>query len=159
MANLGSFGTDRPRVAQAEPDTFTWFDQPIRLVDEVNEVELIDLMDTAREFDANDMAALVVLKDGLRTVIDPADFDTFWALAKQHRQGIEALAEVMKDLMEAMTGRPTQQPSDSSDGRLITGESSPVVSTSPATRGRPDLELIRSDGAEAQAWLRERITG
>lgn len=158
MASLGSFGVIHTAPAPAEPDTFTWFGESIRVVDEVNEVELIDLMEAAERIEATDQSSMVVMKNGLRLMLAAEDFDKFWKLARDNRQSIEDLSELFSLLMEAVTGRPTQQPSDSSPGRLSTDESSPVVLPSPVSGGRPDLALIQNSGDESKAWLRQQIT-
>jgi hypothetical protein len=143
MASLGSFGVIHPEITQTEPDTFDWFGSTVRVTVDVNEVELIDLLDAARAVDSADLSALTLIKDGLRTIIYPDDFNQFWELARKNRQRIEELATVLANLIESATDRPTQQPSDSSPGRLTTEANSGDGSPSPVSAGRPDLQLIR----------------
>ena len=156
MASLGSFGKQHAPVEAAEPDTFDWFGSSVRLSSEVNEVELIDLMETFTQLDEANPTAIVVVKNGFRLILHPDDFDGFWTAAKQNRQKIEDLMPVLQALMEAATDRPTQQPSDSSPGRLVTPVNSPVVSPSQVLPGRPDLELLQQGGEDTRRDLEAR---
>lgn len=156
MASLGKFGTPHAPVAEAEADTFDWFGSDVRLSTEVNEVELIDLMETFTQLDESNPTAIVVVKNGFRLILHPDDFDGFWSAAKQNRQKIEDLMPVLQALMEAATARPTQQPSDSSPGRLPTPVNSPDVSPSAVLPGRPDLVLLQQGGEETRRDLEQR---
>jgi hypothetical protein len=157
MASLGSFGTVKPVEEQAEPDTFEWFGSTVRLTTDYNEVELVDLMESARDIDVDDPTSMVIVKDLLRNVVDRQDFDAFWKLAKANRQQIEDLAQLAGALMEAATSRPTRQPSDSSTGRLPTPQSSPAVSSSPVSPGRPDLVLLLEGGEQTRRELAAKV--
>jgi hypothetical protein len=152
--SLGSFGVENDEVVLDDPDTFDWFGETIRVTPEVNEVELIDFMDSARNIEAQGFAGLAALKDAFVMMLHPDDFDTFWRLAKEKRQTSAQLAEVFKVLLTGSTGdRPIQPPSDSSVGRQATPANSPAVSSSPASdgivagrpAGRPDIQMIYDD--------------
>lgn len=159
-ASFGKLGVDRPAVDQNDPDTFEWFGSTVRVIPEVNEVELIDLMDTARDLDAAGLAGLAALKDAFRMLIHPEDFDAFWMAAKANRQKTADLAEVFQVLVQGATDRPTQKPSDSSAGPLVTAASSAVVSTSEPVRvGRPDLQIIHEDAAAQRARMAQALAG
>lgn len=149
MVSLGNLGTAPEQQVITDVTTFDWFGATIRLpLLEVSELELIDLMEKVTTTDENSPAAVVVVKNMFRQVIHVDDFDLFWDLAKQNRQKVETLMPVYQVLLEAATGRPTQQPSDSSSGRPGTSESSPTPSTPPVSRGRPDLQLLQQSGEE-----------
>jgi hypothetical protein len=158
-ASLGSFGTVHPIVEQVDPDTFEWFGSTIRVTADVNEVELIDFMDTTRGIESKGLAALAAVKDGMRMLIHPDDFDTFWRLARQNRQQTDDLTELFMILIYGETDRPTQQPSDSSVGRLPTPESSPEGSSSPVSSSRPDLQLLMDDSAAERARIMSLAAG
>lgn len=151
MASLGSFGVvHEPTTPNAEPDTFEYFGAIIRIVNDPDDIDMIDFLESARTIDDQGLMALTAVKDGLRILIDPRDFDLFWLTAKQNRQTVEDLSKLFSDLVTGETDRPTQQPSDFSNGRLETVESSTAVSFSPpVTSGRPDLQIIHEDGAES----------
>lgn len=83
-----------------------------------------------------------------------AGFETFWRVAIDNEQGVEDLMAVYTVLMEAMTNRPTQKPSGSSDGQRAIPATSPVDSSSEvASSGRPDLQVMRQDAEEQQRRL------
>lgn len=168
MASIGKFGVER--VAEVVNDTtFEYFESVIHLSPlSFNELEFVDLMETAGQVDENNPAAVTLIKDMFRLVLAPeldengdpiadyvgSGFDTFWALAKRNRQGIEDLMPVYQALMEAQAQRPTQRPSDSSDGPPTTPPSSPVDSSSdPESDGRPDLLALKAGSAETRARL------
>ena len=154
MGSLGSFGT-----VHAVPDdqgdvpSFDYFGTEIKLERDFNQVELVDLMETARTVDETDPTAMVIVKDTLRVLIDHEEFDTFWHLARRNRQTLEDLARLMQELMEAQTERPTQQPSDSSAGRQPIDVSSLGALPRQGSRGRPDLQLLVDQGQETKARI------
>jgi hypothetical protein len=143
--SIGSFGTEHPDDTNADPDTFDWFGSTVRLTTALNEVELIDFMDAARKINDQDIAAMAIIKDMFVMVIHPDDFTRFWAVAKEKRQGLEELVQLFMALLEAITDRPTQRPSDSSNGQPTTVASSQVDSSASELSGRPDLQIIHDD--------------
>lgn len=158
-ASFGKLGVEHPAPDQNDPDTFEWFGSTVRVIAEVNEIELIDLMDAARDLDAAGLAGLAALKDAFRMLIHPEDFDGFWKLAKANRQKTEDLAQVFQVLVQGATDRPTRQPSDSSAGPLVTAASSPAVSVSEARPGRPDLQIIHEDAALQRERMARALVG
>lgn len=156
MVSLGRFGTVKADEVVSET-TFDYFDTTIALSPlAFNELEYVDLMEQVGSLDENDPRSLTLIKDLLRMLLARDEgpyagqgFETFWALAKQNRQGVEDLMAVYTALMEAQTARPTQKPSDSSAGQPPTAASSQVVSSSAeAAPGRPDLQVMRDSAAE-----------
>lgn len=98
-----------------------------------------------------------LVKDSLRAVIHPDDFDAYWKLAKDNGQRIRDLMADLKritaSVVEAESGFPTTPPSASQPGpastpvRSADGSSSAVAPGSSDTdralvllRGRPDLQ-------------------
>jgi hypothetical protein len=154
MGSLGSFGTVHEVPAdQGEAQTFDYFGTEIKLERDFNQIQLVDLMETARTVDETDPTAMVIVKDTLRVLIDQEEFNTFWNLAKRNRQTLEDLARLMQVLMEAQTERPTQQPSDSSAGRQPIDVSSLGALPRQGSRGRPDLQLLVDQGQETKARI------
>lgn len=144
MASLGSYG-EAP--AEVETDTFTYFGVDLRINPEVGELAYVDFMEANGKLDWNDPSAMVAMKDFLRVVVHPEDFEQFWSLAKVNRQGIWDLAPMAMELIEASAGRPTGRSSDSSTGPSETGENSTDASYSRVIQeheaeGRPDLAEI-----------------
>jgi hypothetical protein len=161
MTSLGSFGVEKPasepvpeeeeQETGVEELTFEWFGAVIRLTQTYDELQLVDLMESARYVDQEDPMALVVVKDTLRLIVHEDDFNGFWRLTRQNRQKIEDLAALIQQLVTAVTNRPTQPPSDSSAGRSPTVVNSPVASATQASRGRPDLQhLVDSGNADKE---------
>lgn len=154
MTSLGQFGTTRP---PAEGFTFDYFDSTLRVHPDLSDLDLLDFVQMAGVLESDEvdgMAALHAVMSMLRRLVHPEDFDGFWALAKANRQTIEDLTELAQAVMVGVTERPTEQPSDSSDGQSSIAPSSTVVSSSPVTRlesaGRPDLALVVHQAQEFQ---------
>lgn len=92
------------------------------------------------------MAAMYVL---LKACFAAEDWDRFERLALAERLTHAELLAVVTQMFEAVTERPTERPSESSDGPEVTSQSSEVDSSSPASpvvdrlegKGRPDLAL------------------
>lgn len=106
--------------------------------------------------DSNDMAGLAAMYDLLEQCIAPADWRRFEVAADKTRASGEELMAVVKDVMEAMTARPTSLPSDSSDGPTIIGPNSGGGSSLRVVRrleeqGRPDLALMVEMAGEARS--------
>jgi hypothetical protein len=154
MVSLGSFGVVRAAVADPDPATFDWFGQPVRVTPfEVNQIELVDLMETIQHVDETDPRAVSIVKDLLRQVLHVDDFDQFWSIARTQRQEIEDLMGLYEVLLQEIAARPTRQSSDSAPGRLATSASSPDVSYLPAPAGRPDIQLIHDDNQATRARM------
>lgn len=148
--DLGSFG----QVPETKPDTpvewgkVTYFGKELRVLTDraLLEIDLEAFLDAAIQIDVeSDQAQAIGAIRGLfRTLIHPQDFKAFWALVREHRQGIVEQVAFGKYLIEAMAGNPTDEPSGSSDGRTPTQERSEADLSLRAQRrleesGRPDL--------------------
>jgi hypothetical protein len=156
MAKLGDFGTRREvqePVEGMEEVTFGWFGMEVRLAQHYNQVKLMNLMEAARTVDREDPMAMVVIKDTLRVLVHPADFNMFWHLAEAEDQEMEDLAKLIQAIFEAMVRRPTQPLPDSSPGQRATPASSPADSPTPVSLGRPDLQAIVDGGKESRAKI------
>ncbi len=97
--------------------------------------------------DSADMAGLAAMYDLLEQCIAPADWQRFQTAADRSRADGDDLMGVVRDAIEAISARPTSQPSDSSDGPTATPPSSePDCSSRVIARleqqGRPDLALV-----------------
>ena len=141
---MRQFGTKR-EAAQTEP--FLFFDETVRFSPSFGEIDLIDFLEAAREVDAEAPSAMSIMKDTFRACIHPEDFDRFWTTARRERQGVLDLMPILWAAVESVTDRPTQRPSDSSDGPQIIEPKSADASSSRVVhrfeqQGRPDLALL-----------------
>lgn len=143
MATLGDFGVEHPPV----DDTFGWFGSEIRVHPDLSDLAIIDLFSSMATYGKKDTEAgpdaLAAMAGVTALLVHPDDVDAFTVLARRHRQTMEDVASLAMELLAALSGRPTQLPSDSSDGQRSTGTRSGDVSSSPALRlleGRPDLQ-------------------
>lgn len=153
MAHLGDFGEAPPEM---EVDTFNFFGASLRINPELSDLSFVDFIEMHGALDGNDPTAMVAIKDFLRGVVHPEDFDEFWTLSKKNRQRLDDLAPIAMGLIEAVTGRPTEGSSDSSSGPSATGASSMDASYSRVIQeheaeGRSDLAEVY---VIAQAALR-----
>jgi hypothetical protein len=103
--------------------------------------------------DAADMDGLVAIYDLLRNVIADEDWGRFEEHASVTRADGDDLLEVVKQAMAAISERPTDRPSDSSDGPQATSDSSADVSSSPVIHrleqeGRPSIALMVQQAQE-----------
>lgn len=144
----------KPKALPAE-ETFDFFElEELRLLP-FGEADLMDFFEVANGVDENSTAALPLIKTTLRAAIHPDDFERFWTVAKRERQGVAELLEIMYAVVEMTTGRPTSQPSGSTDGLPATATNSTddlssQVITRLVTGGRPDLALMVDDAHRAQ---------
>lgn len=161
MGKLGTFGEVATEIHEA--DTFDYFGEELRVHPLLTDAELVDWLDEASKTDETDPRAGAMVKDFMRAVVHPDDFEQFWALGKQHRQSIEDRLRVANALMEAVVGRPTERRSDSPSGRGTTRGSSPADFALAAQRkleadGRADLAVAALQHRE-YAEVKTRSTG
>jgi hypothetical protein len=123
--------------------TFTYFGSTIRVNPDLTETMLLDLYASAADADVEDgdlerpmgdqlTRGAKEQKDYIRAHIHPDDFDTFWDLAKRHRQALGDLITLTLRLVGMIAQRdPTSPPSDSSDGRPDISQNSPSGASNP----------------------------
>jgi hypothetical protein len=185
--NIGELGTRR---APLDLD-FTYFGATIRLHPQASDTVELEFLEVGKGIDLEalrgaDLAELDeaeasqtlsalgrammqahrLIKDSLRQVIHPEDFDTYWKLARDNGQQIRDLMADLKritaSVVEAETGFPTTPPSASQPGpeatpaRSADGSSSEVEAalSDPRMalrllRGRPDLQEFVVEAQEA----------
>lgn len=154
MSRLGDFG--QAPEQPVEPDTFGWFGMEVRVQPEFGELYFLDWVEEFASVDENDPKAMGAVKRFAQGMVHGDDFAEFWRLAQRNRQTVEDISKVVNAVLEAVTGRPTKQPSDSSDGRPVIATSSKVGSFGQVierleTSGRPDLALVHVQAAERRA--------
>lgn len=135
------------------PEITRW-GETFGIAEDVGAMALIEFAQVANQgADANDLEGLAAIGNLIDELLHPDDLQRFKKAARKARAKGDELLEVVFDLMRHLTDRPTQQPSDSSDGLQNTSESSAGGSSSPVVsrleaQGRPDLALV-VDQAEA----------
>lgn len=151
ILDLGEYGhvEDMPAQGQwPEPVKFPWFGVEVRVNPTLTDTALIDLLEEVGDLDAADPRAAVAVKQFVREVIHADDFADFWKLGKAHGYSTEQFAEVAGLIVEKVTGDPTRESPDSSNGRLPTATKSTGGSSKLTTEdmiaelereGRPDL--------------------
>lgn len=72
----------------------------------------------------DDMDALAAIYDVLQQCVADEEWDAFQQHAMDVRASTEELLDSVKEAMSVISARPTESPSDSSDGRTNTGTDS-----------------------------------
>lgn len=149
MAHLGSLGK---KYEPSEALTFDYFGETFTVADNLTDLEYLDFIEEAATEDVNSDKGRTFLKEFARLCLGD-DFERFWKTAKSNRQTMADVFTSLSEIMEAATARPTESPSDSSDGQQSTAPRSEGVSPSVLAQldGRPDLQLVVVKAAEARA--------
>jgi hypothetical protein len=171
--SIGVLGT----VHQPLDLEFQYFGQTIRVHPNASDTVELDFLEAGRDIDlsmfdkpieeleAQEQLAVVgqlakalhatdaLMRDSLKKLIHPDDFDTYWKLAVENGQRVRDLSADIKRLtaavVEADTGFPTMPPSGSPDGPAPTPPTSGDGSSSaaaPASTSEPALppDLVKS---------------
>lgn len=150
---LGDFSTSVEELD--EDDTFGYFGAELRVNPTFVDADLADFLEAGRSIDVNnEAAAMLFLKDFLRRVVHPEDFDEFWDLASKHRQTLRQRLQTIYSIIEAVADRPTKSSTDSSDGQQPVEPKSVDDSFSRVIarlEGRPDLKLVAYEAQAARA--------
>lgn len=138
--HIGTFGTPRPQVDA----TFDYFGVTIRVNPDASDLAFAEFLAIAKDIEttedgtpvnpADNQRAAALLDDTLRGQIHPDDFETFMRLAKENRQQVMDLMMLSQQIIAAVSGFPTGQPSDSSSGRDGDTRRLPGGSSSRGTR-------------------------
>lgn len=132
----------------------TFEGQSFALASKVGLMPLMKFAHIARQgVDANDMEGLVAIYDMLRNVIADEDWERFESHATTVRADGDDLMGLVQQAIQAISERPTERPSDSSDGPQTTSDSSAGDSSSRVIRrleeqGRPSLALMVQQAQE-----------
>lgn len=140
MANLGEFGVAAAETNQ-EPDTFSFCGETFTVATKVGIIPLGRFAQAAASgLDTAEMDGLAALIDVVAGVVVDDDRDRFLSVASKNRASADDLLPIVQAVMEAQSGRPTERPSDSSDGSPTTGESSKELSSSVESSTRTTLD-------------------
>lgn len=152
---LGDLGKDRVPPGDDDGYTFGWFGLEVRVNPEGStDLAFVDFLEHAMGVDEEDPQSALIVKQYLRDVIHPDDFDEFWKLAREHRQTTEDLMVVAAEVVSGVIGRPIQPSSDSGPGTSPIGVKSKDGSYLRAMerlKGRPDLQNVVAMSAEREA--------
>jgi hypothetical protein len=147
MGAILSFGA-KPEVSDqpVEDITFEYFGENVRLSYDFGETVFVDWVEQWKDVDENEARTFTAVKDLMREVVHPDDFDTFWKLVRANKQGMVKLMELVAALVEATTERPTSQPADSVSGQPTTPPLSGDDSFSRVIKNeRPDRQVLAFD--------------
>lgn len=146
MAHLGDFGAAVKALdPNQEKDTFTYFGESFEIVDALPPMLVFQLAAamTGKVDETEGMAALWEL---FRIALGDDGFNRLYKLAVNKRDSTEDLMQVAMSIYQNDAGRPTVQPSVSSDGPSNTSPSTSPSSTT--TASEPMLELVGRDGLD-----------
>lgn len=142
--HIGSFGTARPKVDA----TFEYFGVVIRVHPDASDLAYTEFLAVAKDIEigedgqplnaADNQRAAALLDDTLTGQIHPDDLAEFKRLARANRQQTMDLMMLSQQIIAAVSGFPTGQPSDSSTGRGSDQQRSPDGSSSRATRRKAE---------------------
>lgn len=146
MASIGEFEVAvQDADPDREPDTFKLCGETFTVADNVSIVPLGMFAKAASSgLDSSEMEGLAALIDVVSSCVIEEDQARLLSVASKHRADADVLLAVVKAVLESQTGRPTQRPSDSSDGSSTTGASSRAPSSfedwQQTPMGRRELE-------------------
>lgn len=166
--SLGSLGTPHEPVDL----TFDYFGVVIQVNENASDLDLVGFMLDAADVEAVDEnKAMQAVARYLKGLIAEGDWDTFWRTAKANRQSMPDLLMLGERIVEAVSGVPTEPPSDSVSGRPNIPSKSKAASSSQGARrdndkananatrralalvpqGRADIKEFLVQAAEARA--------
>lgn len=149
-----------------EPLTLTVRGETFEVPEFVAPIALMRYSDGAvRGVDSDSPEGMAAMYVVLKACIADGDWDRFEQLALRERLTHSDLLDVVKQAFEVISERPTERPSDSSEGPTDTSPRSEDASPSPDTtqaastrvirrleaEGRPDWALVVMETQEAQA--------
>lgn len=143
MTSLGSFGTKKPTY------DFDYFGTTIRVNPSLGPLTMLKAETVASQLgeDADGEQVEAALKSLIGIIVHPDDLDRTYDLAAEHGQDIEDLTDLIEQVVEAVTNRPTARRSSSSAGQPRTRRKSAAGSSSRVQRdlekkGRADLAVF-----------------
>lgn len=108
-----------------EPDTFGFYGEVFAMRDRVGLMTLMQFAAVAvKGVEVGDMEGLLAVHRMLEDVLVPEDWSRFQDHARAVAASEDDLLAVVRKAMTAISARPTERPSDSSDGPSSTTESS-----------------------------------
>lgn len=125
MAMIGEFGAAARAESDVEPDEFRFYGETFQVAARVGAMPLLRFASVADSgIEAEEMEGLAAMHELLRDCLAAGDWPRFQKTASDNKADAEELMEVCAAIYQAVTGRPTERPSDSVAGSLVTTESS-----------------------------------
>jgi hypothetical protein len=150
LPRVEGFGQAPEVITSRRYMVMPYFGQDVRVTADQNlaEIELVEFLDKATTLDEEDPRAMALIRAFLRTLVHEDDWERFWGLVRQYRQGADDQMKFARHVVETATGHPFDVPSDSSGGPSPTEQSSGVdyslqerVQHRLEGEGRPDLAM------------------
>jgi hypothetical protein len=139
----------------SDPQTVEFHGESYVIAERVATMPLLRFAKLAQDdADSDDMSSLAAMYDLIEMCFDPADWARFQKAATKHKADGTELMGVVSQVFQVLAARPTQRPSDSSDGPPSIEPSSTSTHVDRAIAqldGRPDLQLIIVKAQEAMA--------
>lgn len=136
------------------PNVVSWMGAEFKIADKIGIMPMLRYANLAEEgTDSLDMHGLSAMYLLIQQCLNEDDWVRFQKHATVKRADDNDLMKFVQDVMERLSGRPTQKPSDSSDGPKTTEPSSEDAATLRVldrTEGRPDLQLAVLEAQEAK---------
>ncbi|MGZ6838561.1 MAG: hypothetical protein ACXVGE_22080 [Blastococcus sp.] len=136
--------------------SYELFGETFALADTISEFSLMEFAEAAEDVESNSLGAMAAVMRLLREAVLPEDWQRFRQSCRTNKASAEALLPIVYKVFEDATDRPTQRPSDSSDGPPATepkstGDSSSRVIERLEAEGRPAWALIAKQVQESRA--------
>jgi hypothetical protein len=132
MARLGEFGAALKELdADAERDDFLYFGERFVIAASIPPILMFELAATMTG-KYEEVRGLASMWQALHVSLGDEQYEEFRGLSVQKRGDLRDLMELTFAIYQADGGRPTVQPSGSSDGLPTTSPSSSTSSTHPA---------------------------
>ena len=143
MADLGAFGAAIKALdPAAEKDTFTYFGEKFEIVSDLPPMLMFQLA-ASMTGKVDETEGMGALWEAMRIALGDDEFNRLYKIAVDKRDSTEGLMTLVMAIYQNDAGRPTVQPSDSSDGLSTISPSSSPSST--VTDSVPALGLVDRD--------------
>lgn len=138
--------------AVVDPSSVLFFGETFRMAEKIGAMSVMRFAKIAAAgADSSDMDGLAAMYDLIKACIHRDDWSRFERVADDNSASEDELFEVVGQVLGAQADRPTERPSDSSDGPSAIAPSS---TSTPADRaiareaGRPELQLAIAKAQE-----------
>jgi hypothetical protein len=140
MVDLGAFGAAIKELdPNQEKDTFTYFGEKFEIVSALPPILMFQLA-ASMTGKVDETEGMGALWEAFRLALGDDEFNRFYRVAVEKRDSNEGLMTVAMAIYQNDAGRPTVQPSDSSDGLSSVSPSSSASFT--VTDSVPALGLV-----------------
>lgn len=137
------------------PESLPFLGEQFQVAEQVGLMPVLRFAKAAKSgLDSDNLDGLAAIYDLIEQCLDPAEWQRFEKHCDVQRAGAEDMLAFVAKVVELVSNRPTERPSNSSDGPTTTSENSTDDSSTRVIRrlesmGRPDLAVIAIQAAEA----------